>query len=84
MKINPFRHVDMNPYKKQINKVEQPQVTGKKDKVEISSEAKEMMQVSSVVKEREARLAELKNQVQSGNYKPDPKAIAKGIANFYK
>jgi len=84
MKVNPFRPVDHNPYKRQMNKVEQPQAPGKTDKVEISAEAKEMLQIPSVVKEREARIAELKNQVQNGNYKVDAEAVAKSIAKFFQ
>ncbi|MBS4195514.1 flagellar biosynthesis anti-sigma factor FlgM [Lederbergia citri] len=84
MKINPFRHVDANPYKKQLNKPEKIQTTGKTDKVEISAEAKEMQKLPSIVKEREMRVAELKNQVQNGNYKLDVKEVAKSIAKFYR
>ncbi|MBS4178270.1 flagellar biosynthesis anti-sigma factor FlgM [Lederbergia citrea] len=84
MKINPFRPVDNNPYKRQVSKTEQPQAPGKTDKVEISAEAKEMQQTPSIVKEREARISDLKNQVQSGNYKIDHKAVAKSIAKFFE
>ncbi|MCR2822352.1 flagellar biosynthesis anti-sigma factor FlgM [Lederbergia panacisoli] len=84
MKINPFRSVEMNPYKKQLNKLEKQPAIAKTDKVEISAEAKEMQKLPSIVKEREVRVAELKNQIQNGNYKVDLKEVAKGIAKFYK
>ncbi|MCJ8007586.1 flagellar biosynthesis anti-sigma factor FlgM [Lederbergia wuyishanensis] len=84
MKINPFRPVGTNPYQKQLNKTEKLPATPKTDKVEISAEAKEMQKLPSIVKERELRVAELKNQVQNGNYKVDLKEVAEGIAKFYK
>lgn len=84
MKINPFRPVDYNPYKRQVNKVEQPPAAGKTDKVEISAKAKEMQQIPSIVKEREARIAELKKQVQNGNYEVNPKEVAKSMAKYFR
>ncbi|MBS4208278.1 flagellar biosynthesis anti-sigma factor FlgM [Bacillus sp. FJAT-50079] len=84
MKINPFRPVEQNPYKRQMNTVERHQAAVKTDKVEISPEAKEMQQIPSIVKEREAKVAEIKKQVQNGTYEVNAKDIAKGIAEFYK
>lgn len=84
MKINPFRPVEMNPYKRQVNQSEKLPAAGKTDKVEISAEAKQLQQIPSIVKEREARIAELKEQVQNGTYKVDAKEVAKSIAKFYR
>ncbi|MEK3888048.1 flagellar biosynthesis anti-sigma factor FlgM [Bacillus sp. FSL K6-3431] len=84
MKINPFRPVEYNPYKQKVNKVEQQPATGKTDKVEISAKAKEMQQIPSITKEREARIAKLKEQVQNGTYEIKPDDIAESIAEFYK
>ena len=52
--------------------------------MEISSAAKEMQQTHEIVKDRMARIDELKIQVQNGQYQVDPKAVAKGIAKFYQ
>ncbi|MBS4200404.1 flagellar biosynthesis anti-sigma factor FlgM [Bacillus sp. FJAT-49732] len=84
MRINSFRPVETNPYNKQLNTPEKKSATGKTDKVEISAEAKEMQKLPSIIKEREVRVAELKNQVQSGNYEVDLKDVAKSIAKFYQ
>ncbi len=68
-----------------MNKADQLGKTGKaaSDKIEISSTAKEMQEVSKLGKERQAKVEALKDQVQSGNYSIDAKAIAKGLKNFY-
>jgi negative regulator of flagellin synthesis FlgM len=85
MKINNIGNQNINPYKRNLSKMDQVGKAGKpaSDKIEISSAAKEMQEVSKLGKERQARVEALKDQVQSGNYTIDPKAIAKGLKNFY-
>jgi negative regulator of flagellin synthesis FlgM len=85
MKINPFGSQGINPYKRQMNKLDQAnQAIGKqKDKVEISSTAKEMQQVSQLASQRQAKVEDLKLQVENGTYKINPKETAKGIIHFY-
>jgi negative regulator of flagellin synthesis FlgM len=85
MKINPFGSQGINPYKRQMNKMDQAglAVNKQKDKVEISSTAKEMQQVSQLEKQRQAKVEELKIQVENGTYKMDPRESAKGIIHFY-
>jgi negative regulator of flagellin synthesis FlgM len=85
MKINPYGTQGINPYKRQMNKLDQTgKTTGKADKVEISPEAKEMQhQVTNQTPERQAKIDEIKLQVENGTYKVDPKAVAKSIINFY-
>lgn len=84
MKINPFKPTEMNPYNRQVNKTGQKPNIKQTDKVEISSVAKEMQQTPDIVKERMARIEELKIQVQNGQYQVDPKTVAEGIAKFYQ
>jgi negative regulator of flagellin synthesis FlgM len=86
MKINPLGSQGINPYKRQMGKLDQANKTVSKaaDKVEISSAAKEMQQESQITNERDAKVNELKIQVENGTYKVDPKAVAKSIVNFYK
>ena len=43
-----------------------------------------MQQVSSLEKERQMKVDELKSQVENGTYKPQPTEIAKSIIQFYK
>ncbi|MCA1065198.1 flagellar biosynthesis anti-sigma factor FlgM [Rossellomorea sp. AcN35-11] len=85
MKINNIGNHNINPYKRNFNKMDQVGKTEKtaSDKIEISTAAKEMQEVSKLGKERQAKVEALKDQVQSGNYTIDAKAIAKGLKNFY-
>jgi negative regulator of flagellin synthesis FlgM len=85
MKINPFGSQGINPYQRQMNKVDQAGLAMNKqtDKVEISSTAKEMQQVSQLEKQRQAKVEELKLQVENGTYKMDSKESAKGMIHFY-
>jgi negative regulator of flagellin synthesis FlgM len=85
VKINPFSSQGINPYKKQMDKVDQAgrAVNKQKDKVEISSTAKEMQQVSQYANQRQAKVDELKLQVENGTYKVDSKETAKGMIQYY-
>lgn len=85
MKINNFGTQGINPYKK-MNKVDQSnKAEGTKgtDKVEISSAAKELQQVSQVSSARTEKIDSLKKQIQSGTYEVNAQDIAKSIINFY-
>ncbi|WP_071460829.1 flagellar biosynthesis anti-sigma factor FlgM [Bacillus massilinigeriensis] len=75
----------INPYiqkKAKVGKTEFNQRT-KADKVEISSAAKEMQQMSRVQQERTQRVESLKNQVENGTYKQEPKETAKSMLEFF-
>jgi negative regulator of flagellin synthesis FlgM len=86
MKINNIGPSGINPYKRQMNKLDETANTQAKkaDKVEISSTAKEMQQLSQVSVQRQQKVEELKIQVENGTYKLDPKETAKSIINFYQ
>ncbi|PLR78248.1 flagellar biosynthesis anti-sigma factor FlgM [Bacillus sp. V3-13] len=85
MKINNMGPSGLNPYKRQMNKLENTEKTASKasDKLEISSTAKEMQQVSQISSQREAKVEELRIQVENGNYKVNPRDVAKSIINYY-
>lgn len=86
MKINQFGSSNqVNPYQRQANKAHSIEQSLKKtaDKLEISSAAKEMQQMSQSTPARQARVDELKIQVENGTYKINPQDIAKSIVNFY-
>lgn len=85
MKINSLGSQGINPYKQQMNKVDQLGQMAKKqkDKVEISSTAKEMQQVSQLTTQRQAKVEGLKLQVENGTYKANALETAKGILQFY-
>lgn len=85
MEINGVGSVRVNPYNLQANKQDHVKYLYKsnRDKLEISSEAKEMQQGSTIPAERQAKVEELKLQVENGTYSLNPKATAKGIIDFY-
>ena len=85
MKINSFNRPDTNPYSKQINHVEKHTRTERieADQIQISKEAKELQQSSKYDAERKARVEQLKNQIEQGNYKVDPKKVAYSMAKYY-
>jgi negative regulator of flagellin synthesis FlgM len=86
MKINNIGTTGINPYKKAINKLDKVNdtTTAKADKVEISSAAKEMQQISQVEAARQKKVEELKQSVQNGTYKPNATATASSIINYFK
>ncbi|WP_065410326.1 flagellar biosynthesis anti-sigma factor FlgM [Pseudobacillus wudalianchiensis] len=86
MKINQNGVSGINPYQRQLNKVQEAKkaVEAPKDKLEISSAAKGMQEVSKLTKERMEKIASLKQQVAKGEYQPQPEKIAEGIVKFYK
>ena len=47
-------------------------------------EAKEMQSISSIEKERQTKVEELKAQVQNGTYTPQPNQIAKSMIDYYR
>jgi negative regulator of flagellin synthesis FlgM len=86
VKINNFRPTGVNPYNNQQNKMENLAKSKQKktDVVEISSEAKEMQSISSIEKERQTKVEELKAQVGNGTYKLQANEIAKSIIDYYR
>ncbi len=86
MKINePQRINNINPYRKQAenqaaNNVERSK---KKDQVEISPEAKELLETQNV-EGNKARIEELKQSVAAGTYKVDARKLAERMLPFIK
>ncbi len=84
MKINQLNQYGVNPYQKAVNKADTSMKPSQlADKVEISSEAKELHQLSSVEIERQARIDEIKKQVENGTYQVNVNETAKGVLNFF-
>lgn len=87
MKIN---HIGgshgINPYRQQLNKIQQQEQTAKKqaDQVEISAAAKDLQKLSAMEKERAAKVEKIRSQVESGTYKIDPRQIAEKMVAYYK
>ncbi|MGP7818537.1 flagellar biosynthesis anti-sigma factor FlgM [Niallia sp. 01092] len=83
MKINHYNRVNLNPYKKQIEKNEAAESIKRQDKVEISQEAKKL-QESNGMEGRQEKIQELKNQINNGHYEIDATTVAKKILSFWK
>lgn len=82
MKINNFNPVNMNPYKKQIEKNAATQNIRKEDKVEISKAALELQGTQDEV--RLEKIQKLKTQISDGTYQVDSKEVAEKILSFWK
>ena len=85
MKINNVGVTGINPYLK-TNKAASVKETkaSASDKVEISSAAKEMQQISPIPAARQAKVDELKIQVENGTYQLNAKETAKGLVDFFR
>ena len=86
MKIQKFTPPAINPYKTNQLKAEQTEQKAKvkTDKLEISSEAKQLSEVSSFTLGRNERVQELKAQVQAGTYEVKPEQLANNLVKYFK
>jgi negative regulator of flagellin synthesis FlgM len=84
MKINHINSHNVNPYKKNLNKLQSTEKSASRaDKVEISSAAKEMQVTSKVTAERLDKVQALKQEVEAGTYQVDAKAVAKSVIQYF-
>ncbi|MFC2947263.1 flagellar biosynthesis anti-sigma factor FlgM [Virgibacillus sediminis] len=84
MKINGTNQVNLNPYKQQLQNQAQAKKAGnKQDQVEISEQAKHMQQTEKPDPERAARVQEIKDAVDKGNYKVNPEKTAQKMLDFW-
>lgn len=83
MKINHIGRLNINPYNKQAGKMDQVQKAGKKDKIEISPEAKNLQKIGNIELERQEKIEAIKKEIQSGQYEINTKEIAKKMYSFW-
>ncbi|AGE23706.1 anti-sigma-28 factor [Geobacillus sp. GHH01] len=85
MKIHHIGSMNVNPYQRQLVKTERL-AAGKAngDQVEISKEAKELQEAASWEQARQAKLEELRQQIETGAYEVDPRAVAKRMIEYYR
>jgi negative regulator of flagellin synthesis FlgM len=83
MKINEPQRVGLFRAYPQSAELRQEPASGKrrKDEVQISDEAKELLGAQSG--DRESRIRELKNEVSSGTYRVDAGKIAEKLLPFF-
>jgi negative regulator of flagellin synthesis FlgM len=85
MRIDQFGFHKSNPYAQQRNQLKNVSpMKSSEDKIEISAKAKEMVEVSKVIQDRQERINKIKQQVEAGTYNVDAKAIAKSMVEFYQ
>ncbi len=86
MKIQKFNLPAINPYKANQLKAEQSEQKAKMktDKLEISSEAKQLSETSTSTAERNERVQQLKAQVQAGTYEVNPEQLASNLVKYFK
>lgn len=86
MKIQKVNIPAINPYKTNQLKTEQVEQKAKMktDKLEISSEAKQLSEIPPFTIERNKRVAELKSEIESGTYKVDAEQLASNLAKYFK
>jgi negative regulator of flagellin synthesis FlgM len=75
--------MNVNPYNKQQEKVEKLQTTKQRDQIEISAEALELQKGDQFEIERQQKVAEIKNKVDSGEYQINPKEVAHKLYSFW-
>lgn len=84
MKINSTGIDRISYYQNQIKKVStQKPNTQKEDKLEISSQAKDLQIASKFNTEREERVQQLKKQVEEGSYKVNPSIVAEKMLQYF-
>jgi negative regulator of flagellin synthesis FlgM len=54
------------------------------DKIEISSQAKEMQISSSYANERASKVSQLKEDISAGNYEVNARKVAQDMLNYYR
>ncbi len=85
MKINNINLPAVNPYKANELKIEKTSNKApiQTDKLEISSEAKQLSEIQSYAVERNERIEQLKAQIDAGTYKVDPEKLAVDLIDYY-
>lgn len=85
MKIPKINIPAVNPYR--ANDLKTEKVTQKpqhqSDKLEISSEAKTLSEVSTFTTERNEHVQAIKAQVDAGTYKVNPEQLAQKLLSYY-
>lgn len=86
---NPQVNQVLKTYQKQVNRTEKTEPAAMaRDKIEISDEARDFQTAMKAFKElpdvRQAKIDEVKDQVQSGQYKPSAEAVVDKILEMIK
>ncbi|MFD2442733.1 flagellar biosynthesis anti-sigma factor FlgM [Bacillus sp. CGMCC 1.16607] len=83
MKINHIGRLNVNPYNKQMEKMEKTEKAVRKDKIEISTEALELQKMGDFDVERQEKIEALRQKVNSGEYEINAKEVAKKMYSYW-
>ncbi|MFC4557528.1 flagellar biosynthesis anti-sigma factor FlgM [Virgibacillus kekensis] len=84
MKINGPNQSNFNPYKNQIQKQsEYAKDVNRKDQLEISSQAKQLLESEKPGAKRAAYVQQIKEAVDAGEYKVNHEKTAQKIIDFW-
>lgn len=86
VKITSYGVNSINPYNKQPKNIKaaENKATSSTDKIEISATAKEMSAPSIYSSERAQKIQNIKEQIQSGEYKVDARKVAEDLLKYYR
>ncbi|MGR6898139.1 flagellar biosynthesis anti-sigma factor FlgM [Rummeliibacillus sp. TYF-LIM-RU47] len=86
MKIQNYGVNKVNPYQNQSLKTEKlkKSTVNMTDQIEISSAAKDLQGIKSYSTDRAERIDQIKEQVESGNYKVDANKLASDLLRYYR
>lgn len=85
MKIHGPNQTNFNPYKNQAKKIEKIKNEGnQKDRLEISTRAKHLQQTEQTSSKREKYIQEIKQAIDSGEYKINHEQTANKMIQFLK
>lgn len=84
MKINPLQLRTVNPYQAAQRTQKTAAKSDFSDKLEISTQAKEMQMSNSYSAERAEKVQKLKADIQSGEYKVDARKVAEDMLKYYR
>jgi negative regulator of flagellin synthesis FlgM len=84
MKVNSTNVDRIQYYQNHVKKIEKEQPKQQQeDKLEISSQAKDLQIASQLIAEREERIQQLKKQVEDGSYKVQPTLVAEKMLQYF-
>ncbi len=84
VKINGPNQTNFNPYKNQLQKqMDYSKDINKKDQLEISNQAKEMLQNEKPSEKRAAHVQHIKDAVDAGEYQVNHEKTAQKMVDFW-
>lgn len=86
LKINKPHIPAINPYQANDMKLKKStkQQAIQQDKLEISTKAKELSELTSTTTARSERVQSMKEQINSGNYEVNPGKVAQSLVKYFQ